>query len=260
MTAESKAVDAPEKVPAILLVGGLGTRLQSVLPSTAKPMARVGKAPFLEFLVMQLRSQGIRRLIMCTGHLAEQVEAEFGDGHQLDVSIVYSKESQPLGTAGAVKLAEHHLGHASDFLVMNGDSFLELNIGKLLRFHRERKGLMTMALCRASDAARYGSVDTDSQNRVTGFREKTGVSAPGVINGGVYVFKREVPDSIPDGPASLEREVFPKLLARGIYALEQPGMFIDIGTPEDYARAQNLSQSLNLAARADDRRSAIVSE
>src|SRR5579862_9367607 len=180
-----------ENIPALLLVGGLGTRLQSVLPSTAKPMARVGEAPFLELLVKQLRAQGVRRLIMCTGYLAEQVQTEFGDGHKLDVSIVYSRESQPLGTAGAVKFAELHLGVASDFLVMNGDSFLDLNIGKLLEFHRESAGLVTMALCRVSDAARYGSVDIDSRNRVTGFREKTGVSAPGVINGGVYAFKRE---------------------------------------------------------------------
>jgi len=249
-----------EDIPAILLVGGLGTRLQSVLPSTAKPMARIGEAPFLELLVRQLRSQAIGHLIMCTGHLAEQVEAEFGNGHKFGVSIVYSKESQPLGTAGAIKFATNHLGEASDFLVMNGDSFLELNIGKLLRFHREHQGLATIALCRVSDAARYGLVDTDPWHRVTGFREKTGLSGPGTINGGVYVFKRETLGSIPDGPASLERDVFPKLLARGIYALEQPGMFIDIGTPEDYIRAQTLSQSLNLAAQADGRRTTILSE
>jgi D-glycero-alpha-D-manno-heptose 1-phosphate guanylyltransferase len=260
VTSPSKSAEFSENIPAVLLVGGLGTRLQSVLPATAKPMARVGEAPFLELLVKQLRSQGIRRLIMCTGHLAEQVESEFGDGHKLNVSIVYSKESQPLGTAGAVKFAEHHIGQASDFLVMNGDSFLELNLDKLLRFHRERDALVTMALCKVQDAARYGSVETDSRNRVTGFREKTGVSAPGAINGGVYVFKKEVLDSIPGGPASLERDIFPKILTRGIYALEQPGMFIDIGTPEDYARAQDLSRSLNLAARADDRRSTILSE
>ena len=260
MTTVSGTNEALEQIPAILLVGGLGTRLQSVLPSTAKPMARVGEAPFLELLVKQLRSQGIRRLIMCTGHLAEQVEAEFGDGHQLDVSIVYSKESQPLGTAGAVKFAEHHLGQAANFLVMNGDSFLELNIGTLLQFHRERESLAAIALCKVSDAARYGSVDTDSRNRVTGFREKTGVSQPGVINGGVYLFKREVLNSIPAGPASLEREIFPKLLARGIYALEQPGMFIDIGTPEDYARAQTLSRNLNMAAVPEARPGAIVND
>ena len=97
---------AQQDTPAFLLVGGLGTRLQSVLSSTPKPLARVGKMPFLELLVLQLRSQGIRRIVMCTGHLASQIEQEFGDGKKWGVAIDYSQESQPLGTAGAVKLAE----------------------------------------------------------------------------------------------------------------------------------------------------------
>jgi NDP-sugar pyrophosphorylase family protein len=238
-----------EDVPAILLVGGAGTRLQSVLPATPKPLAPVGDAPFLQLLVRQLRSQGICRLVMCTGHLADQVEDEFGDGHKWDVGIAYSKESRPLGTAGAVKFAKSHLRQASDFLVMNGDSFLELDIRRLLRFHREHNGLISMAVCRVPDASRFGTVQLDTHNRVVGFREKMGNAVPGIVNGGVYVFKRAVLDHIPDGPASLEKDVFPRLLEDGIYALEQQGMFIDIGTPEDYARAQGLCQSLNLAAR-----------
>ena len=102
-------------IPAVLLVGGLGTRLQAVLPSTPKPLARIGDTPFLQLLVRQLRAQGIRRLVMCTGHLAAQVEEEFGDGRQWDVAIDYSKESRPLGTAGAVKFAERFLSEASEF-------------------------------------------------------------------------------------------------------------------------------------------------
>ncbi len=237
-----------EDISAVLLVGGIGTRLQSVLPSTPKPLARVGEAPFLQLLVRQLRSQGIRHLIMCTGHLADQVENEFGDGHQWDVVIDYSKESRPLGTAGAVKLAEGYLTQASDFLVMNGDSFLELDFGELIRFHREHGGLISMAVRRVSDAARYGTVQLGANNRVAGFREKMGASVSDIVNGGVYVFKRAILEHIPEGPASLEKDVFPGLLEQGIYALEQQGMFIDIGTPEDYARAQTLCQSLYQAA------------
>lgn len=236
-----------EDTPAVLLVGGMGTRLQSILPSTPKPLAPLGDMPFLELLVLQLRSQGIRRLVMCTGHLAEQVEKEFGDGRKWDVAIEYSKESRPLGTAGAVKLAEPYLSHVSDFLVMNGDSFLELDLRKLIRFHRERTGLVSMAVRRVPDAARYGTVEVDAHNRVIGFSEKSGAKAPGLVNGGVYVFSRAVLKHIPDGPASLEKEVFPRLLEDGVYALEQHGMFIDIGTPEDYARAQELRSSLHQA-------------
>src|SRR5713101_171629 len=116
------SVGARGDVPAVLLVGGTGMRLQSVLPSTPKPLAPLGEAPFLELLVTQLRAQGIRRLVMCTGHLANQIEQRFGNGRKWDLTIEYSKETRPLGTAGAVKLAEHYLEGDSDFVVMNGDS------------------------------------------------------------------------------------------------------------------------------------------
>jgi len=242
---------AQQDTPAFLLVGGLGTRLQSVLPSTPKPLARVGNMPFLELLVLQLRSQGIRRIVMCTGHLASQIEQEFGDGHKWDVAINYSQELQPLGTAGAVKLAEGYVKQASDFLVMNGDSFLELDLREFIQFHREHGGLVSLAVRKVPDAARYGTVHMDGDHRVVGFSEKTRAAAPGVINGGVYVFNRAVLDQMPQGPASFEKDVFPRVLEQGVYALEQHGMFIDIGTPEDYARAQTLCQSLYQAASSN---------
>src|SRR5271155_5777309 len=105
-------------VPAVLLVGGMGTRLRSVVPSTPKPLAAIGVKPFLELLVEQLCNQGIHRLIMCSGYLADQIENKFGDGSVWDVAIKYSREAQPLGTAGAVKLAHGHLTEDSSFLVM----------------------------------------------------------------------------------------------------------------------------------------------
>ena len=240
--------DRAGKIPALLLVGGLGTRLQSVVPSTPKPLARVGDAPFLQLLVRQLQSQGIRRLIMCSGHLADRVQEEFGDGGGLGIEIEYSKESRPLGTAGAVKFASGFLSGVSDFLVMNGDSFLELDFSQFLKFHREHGGIMSMAVRTVPNASRYGTVQIDENNRVTGFVEKSENQSPGLINGGVYIFNRAVLRQIPDGPASLEKDVFPNLLQHRIYALEQRGMFIDIGTPEDYARAQTLCHDLYEAA------------
>ncbi len=204
--------------------------------------------PFLQLLVLQLRSQGIRRIVMCTGHLADQIEEEFGNGHKWDVAINYSKESRPLGTGGAVKLAARHLDYASDFLVMNGDSFLELDFHEFIDFHRDHGGLISMAVRRVPDATRYGSVQLDVHRRVVGFSEKTSEPLPGIVNGGVYVFNRAIMEQLPEGPASLERDIFPQSLERGVYALEQHGMFIDIGTPEDYARAQALAESLYQAA------------
>ena len=245
--------DLTVDVPALLLVGGLGKRLRSVLPSTPKPLAPIGNTPFLRLLFMQLRSQGVREFVMCTGHLAEQVNQEFGDGREWDAVIKYSREASPLGTAGAVKFASRVLSGAQEFLVLNGDSFLELDINEFIRFHRNHGGLVSMAVRRVPDSARYGTVHLGESNRVAGFIEKTGAHTAGVINGGVYVFSRAMLEHIPDGPASLENDVFPAVLERGIHAFEQNGMFIDIGTPEDYSRAQELCSRLLHAAYGDSR-------
>jgi len=226
----------------------MGTRLQSVLPRIPKPLARLGNMPFLQLLVLQLRSQGIRHLLMCTGYLGEQIEHEFGDGHRWDVNISYSLEPSPLGTAGALKFAERHLSHGIDFLVMNGDSFVELDFRQFIHFHQEHGGLISMAVRRVPNAARYGTVRFDTMNRIIGFTEKTGTAASGAVNAGVYVFSPMVLEHIPNSQASLEKDIFPRLLEHGIYAAEQDGMFIDIGTPEDYARCQKLCRSLQNAA------------
>jgi len=233
---------------AVLLVGGRGTRLRSVLPSTPKPLAAVGNRSFLELLVRQLRSQGIHHVVMCTGYLAEQIESEFGSGHDLDVTIEYSKELYPLGTAGAVKLAKRYLHDVSAFLVLNGDSFLEIDFRHLIRFHQAHGGLASIAVSRVKNASRYGTVHVDADMRVLGFFEKMGQQCSGIINAGVYVFSHAVFDYIPDTPSSLEKNVLPQLLKLGVYALEQRGMFIDIGTPEDYASAQDLCGRLYQAA------------
>ena len=233
---------------AVLLVGGMGTRLQPVVSSVPKPMACVGDRPFLELLVRHLSRQGIRRLVMCTCHLADQIESEFDDGRRFDVEIKYSQEPYPLGTAGAIKFAGRMLSNDGDFLVLNGDSFLEIDFSQFLRFHSEHGGLVSVAVTRVPNGRRYGTVQIRPDGRVSGLAEKADSDAPGLINAGVYVFRRSVLDHIHEGRASLEKDVFPLLLDRGVYALEQKGMFIDIGTPEDYARAQAISNRLYCAA------------
>jgi D-glycero-alpha-D-manno-heptose 1-phosphate guanylyltransferase len=232
---------------AVLLVGGLGTRLRTVVPSAPKAMAKVGDRPFLELLIRQLESQGIRHLVLCTGYLADQIEGAFGDGRDLGVAIEYSEEPQPLGTGGALKFAERFLRGIPDFVVMNGDSFVELDLGQLLQFHHTHGGVATMAVVPVENAGRYGTVHLDSSNRITEFMEKTGTATSGLINAGVYIFSSAILDCVPDGPVSLEKEVFPRLLDRGVYAVRQQGMFIDIGTPADYAKAQQLFDRLRRA-------------
>jgi NDP-sugar pyrophosphorylase family protein len=232
-------------IKAIMLVGGLGTRLRSVVSAKPKVLASIGEKSFLELLVRQLRSQGIRNLVMCTGYLADQIESSFGVGSGWDVSIEYSKEETPLGTGGAVKLAQRYLRDEDEFLVLNGDSFLEVDFQRFMAFHRQQPdAIATMAVLRVENASRYGTVDVNANGRVTGFAEKTGCEAPGLVNGGIYVFDRSILQYIPEGQVSLERDVFPRLLDHGVYAQEQRGTFIDIGTPADYARAQELLRSL----------------
>lgn len=239
--------DSIEDMKAVLLVGGMGTRLQRVVTGAPKPLAAVGQRPFLELLVAQLRHQGICRLVFCTGYLAEEIEKEFGDGRRWEVKIEYSKEPSALGTGGAVKFAEPLLRDASSFLVMNGDSFMEMDFPQLIAFHRQRGGVAAMATVRMKNEKRYGTVQSAADGRVIGFSEKGG-AASGFVNAGVYVFDHRILQHIPEGPSSLERDIFPKILDHGLYALEQPGVFIDIGTPEDYARAQALCERLREAA------------
>jgi NDP-sugar pyrophosphorylase family protein len=226
---------------AVILAGGLGTRLRSVLPSAPKVLASLGQESFLELLLRQLRSQGINRFVICTGYLADQIESRLGDGTKWEVAIEYSREDSPLGTAGALRLAKRYVQHLSEFFVLNGDSFLETNFLELMRFHRSHAdAVATIAVVGVEDGTRYGTVQVDSNGKVNGFSEKHGCNTPGLVNGGVYLFNQAIWEFIPAGPASLEREVFPQLIGQGLYAQEQYGTFIDIGTPSDYAHAQEL--------------------
>jgi NDP-sugar pyrophosphorylase family protein len=239
----------PQGVKAVLLVGGLGTRLRPVINSVPKPLAQIGGTPFLDLLLEQLRSQGFSDIVMCTGHMSEQIEMQFGSGQSKGMRIEYSREASPMGTGGAVKLAEMLLAETNEFLVMNGDSFIEVNLHQLIDFHRAHGGIATLTVSRVKDSARYGTVQIDGR-RVTGFLEKTGVREPGTVNAGVYVFDRSLLSFIPEGASSLEKNVFPEILGKGVFAMEQPGMFIDIGTPEDFALAQELSTKLKERAVA----------
>jgi NDP-sugar pyrophosphorylase family protein len=180
--------------------------------------------------------------------MAGQIESEFRDGSSRDVRIQYSREERALGTGGAVKLAEPYLQGMPDFLVMNGDSFVEIDLQEFVSFHRERGGLATIAAWEAANSARYGTIRMGEDFRVTGFLEKTGNEASGLINAGVYIFNNDVLSQLPEGPSSLERDLFPRLLDHGVYAVPQRGIFIDIGTPEDYAHAQALYNQIESAA------------
>jgi D-glycero-alpha-D-manno-heptose 1-phosphate guanylyltransferase len=224
---------------ALILAGGAGTRLRSVLGDNLnKPMAPVANKPFLEYLVMCLRKQGISEIILCVGYKADLIQSYFGAGNRWNVRLTYSRETEFLGTGGAVKLAEDLVGD-KDFLVLNGDSFFDVDLGKLVRLHDETAATATLALAHVDNSQRFGAVRLDATRRIVGFAEKGQEARAGLINGGIYVLTRDVLDLIPPRQmCSLEREIFPALIDHKLYGLPCQGFFIDIGVPADYERLQ----------------------
>lgn len=224
------------RATAILLAGGLGTRLRGVVSDRPKVLAPVAGRPFLAWLLEQVAAAGLRRAVLCTGYLAPQVEATFGARFG-DLALTYSCEREPLGTAGALRHALAHLG-PGPFLVLNGDSCCATPLAPLWEHHLLRGARATLLATLVPDGARFGRVECDATGRVTGFVEKDGRHAPAWINAGVAVVARGVLERIPAGrPVSLEGEVWPALIGDGLLALRRVAPFVDIGTPDDFALA-----------------------
>ena len=232
-------------IEAAVLVGGKGTRLKSVVADRPKPMAEVAGRPFLEWLLLAIRAEGVQRAVLCTGYLGQFVSDYFGDGSRIGLELAYSFEPAPLGTGGALRLALNQLGGAN-VLALNGDSFCRFSIAQLVGAHEQSAARATLWLAPVADTGRYGSVEVDAGGAVRAFREKGAAAGPGLINAGVYLLRRECLEALPAGqPASLERELFPSLIGRGLFATTGEGTFIDIGLPETYAAAgQVLSDDL----------------
>lgn len=200
-------------------------------------MTSVAGRPFLEYLLLQLKSHHVRDVVLCVGYKGEVIQEYFGRGERLGLRVQYSHETELRGTAGALKLAQE-LIRGDDVLVMNGDSFLDANLRKLLRFHKTHQCLATIALVSTVNPGRYGTVSIDDRGRIVGFVEKQAAEA-GLINGGVYVFRREVLTLIPeDFAVSLEHQVFPNLVGAGLYGVPFRAYFVDIGVPEDCLQLQ----------------------
>lgn len=237
-----------DAVRAFVLCGGLGTRLRPVLADLPKSMGLISGTPFLELLLDRLRSQGVDDVILGTGYMAAKIESYFGSGNKFDVRIRYSREDKPLGTGGALKLAEPLI--SDPVLVLNGDSYVEWSLNPMLELFSGKDADLVLVLQAVPDVTRYGTVALDHDGRVTEFIEKGIRAGPGLINAGVYLLGKQVVRDLPAGTAiSLERDVFPRLLGRRIYGLVCPGPFIDIGIPDDFKRAQTLLASrVNIAS------------
>jgi dTDP-glucose pyrophosphorylase len=233
---------------AVILAGGFGTRLKSVVGDVPKPMASIAGKPFLEHQIRFLRRYGVKEIIIAVHHMADMIKSYFGTGHRWEVNITYSEEDVPLGTAGAIKNAEKYIDNT--FIVMNGDSHSNFNLDKFIEFHRLKRSTSSLLLTRTNDPSHFGSV-VIFEDKIMEFRER-GTGGESMINAGVYLFEPKIFDYIDkDKNVSLEKDVFPKLIRDGqLCGVEHGGYFIDIGRPETYAKfKQDVLRNMTLRER-----------
>ncbi len=224
---------------AIILAGGLGTRLKPAVSDVPKSMAPVNGRPFLEYLLDWLIVEGISRVILSVGYKADIIRDHFGDRYQ-SVEMAYAMEEEPLGTGGGIRNAFRH-AKGEEAFVLNGDSLFEVGLPEMFEFHREGEGLITIALRYVADAGRYGMVRTDHLHRIIGFSEKQQDAGPGFINGGIYILNRAFITGERFGDRfSIEKDCF-ETYYRDVVMLGFPsdGYFLDIGVPDDYNKAHD---------------------
>ncbi|MGH3692680.1 MAG: sugar phosphate nucleotidyltransferase [Pseudonocardiaceae bacterium] len=225
-------------VEAVVLVGGLGTRMRPLTLSAPKPMLPTAGVPFLTHLLGRIRAAGVEHVVLGTSYRAEVFAAHFGDGSGLGLKLDYLVEDEPLGTGGGIRHVASALTEP-DVLVFNGDVLSGLDPAEVVRTHRSTGADVTLHLVRVADPRAFGCVPTSSDGRVLGFLEKTADPPTDLINAGCYAFRREVIDSIPAGRAvSVEREIFPGLLAAGahLHAYVDASYWLDLGTPAAFVR------------------------
>lgn len=223
---------------AIILAGGMGTRLRSAVPDLPKPMAPIHGRPFLEHQIDYWVGQGVSRFVVSVGYMKEVIMDHFGTSYR-GTLLTYAIEDEPLGTGGGLLLAAK--GLSEPFLVLNGDTFFEVDLNELLKFHAGHASEWTFSLFRANEIGRYMGMDVKADGEIVSL--KSGTGEPGrLANGGVYLVNPSVlakTKFVPGHKLSLEDDLLPAFIAQGgkLYGLEFPGSFIDIGVPDDYFRA-----------------------
>jgi len=232
---------------AVVLAGGQGTRLRKAVAGLPKSLAPIGKHPFLSYLLGWLRAQGVTDIILALGHRRKDIVGHYTQYMPQGMRLRYSIETTPLGTAGALKNISSMLD-GEEFLVLNGDSIFDVDLGQMLSFHHRHRAQTTLALASPPEAGRYGSVLLDARGRIKAFVEKHAAALPGEcgqpgaskwISAGLYIMSRAVFRHIPgQREVSLEKEVFPRMIGGPFYGFPSKGYFIDIGVPEDYSRAR----------------------
>jgi D,D-heptose 1,7-bisphosphate phosphatase len=239
--AADRPLPAPRVRQAVVLVGGKGTRLGELTRTTPKPLMPIDEdRVFLDLLLDNLARQGFDRILLLAGHFGEQIQACFDGRVFRGATISVAIEPEPKGTGGALKWSRDRLEER--FLLLNGDTYFDIGYRAFEKALNESpEALAALALRAAPDAARYGSVALDN-GRVRGFREKAAreTATSGLINGGVYLIRREAVDLLPEGSSSLEADLFPALAAKGLLiGARRDGYFIDIGLPDTLSQARS---------------------
>lgn len=223
------------RVSAIVLAGGTGTRLKSVVSDRPKVLAEFHGRPFIAYILDGLRDAGVARAVISTGFMASMVRDTLGASHG-PMELVYSHESSPLGTGGAIRLALPFTA-GDTVLAMNGDSLCDVDFEALVADHETSGAAATLTLTRVEDGARFGTVALGPDRVVERFEEKRPDGGPAWINAGIYALSRRFIESIAeDVPVSIERDVMPSWVGHGLRGFEGGRRFIDIGVPEDHAR------------------------
>ena len=218
---------------AFILAGGLGTRLRSIVNDRPKPMADVNGKPFLQILIEKLSSQGIKDVVLSVGYMAEKIISYFGDGTPFGVSIEYSREEKPLGTGGAIKKAYWLLKNEERFLVMNGDTYLDMDYREMFSKSLELNALAYILVKKGETRQKAGLIELDENFRVKAIREVE--RASGYFYAGASVLSRDVFDHMPEAESfSFEYDLLPRLISHGVYAQVFEGYLRDIGTAEGY--------------------------
>jgi len=234
---------------ALILAGGLGTRLRSVISDVPKVLAPVHGRPFLACLLDQLADAGLTHAVLCTGYRADLIEAAFGGSYR-SLTLEYSRESEPLGTGGALRLAADK-ARSQTILAMNGDSFIDADFPAYFGAHRSSGLRASLLLTEVPDTARYGRVQVEPGGRVVRFDEKGAHRGVGWINAGVYLFRRDLFAEIPrETSLSFERDLLPAWIAKGLGGIPCRGRFLDIGTPESFAATETFFRPRGPAAAA----------
>lgn len=223
---------------AAILVGGKGTRLRSLIDGIPKPLADVAGEPFLFLILRVLAQTGIKKVILLTSYLHEKIVEACGNGEQFGLEILYSEEKKALGTAGAIGHARSLLKSYSDFILLNGDTYLECKMQAFFQAPLKKNSIGMMGVMQFDETKRYGTVLLNpTTGHIEQFREKDPNSSSGLVSSGVYKLSTEILNFIPENTVcSLEIDIFPKLLDQKFilqsYLLD--GTFCDIGIPESY--------------------------